>query len=169
MLLIFFLKIKLLLEKGNMKMMNQYLNKLKTRLIQLDALWKCLSAICLKGKYDTGLMQHEISSSKGNVLRSSEKYLNESIEICSSVSGQGVQKCGAAEYFNVNCQRLHLGMTIWFSSLTWKHQVFLQKITSKGSDRFCYWGFWLWGPCLFSKNWIETVVLFMLSHQESEM
>jgi len=38
MLLIFFLKIKLLLEKGNMKMMNQYLNRLKTRLIQLDAL-----------------------------------------------------------------------------------------------------------------------------------
>lgn len=38
MLLIFFLKIKLLLEKGNMKMMNQYLNKLKTHLIQLDAL-----------------------------------------------------------------------------------------------------------------------------------
>lgn len=38
MLLIFFLKIKLLLEKGNMKMMNRYLNKWKTRLIQLGAL-----------------------------------------------------------------------------------------------------------------------------------
>lgn len=37
-------------------------------------------------------MRHEIHSSKGNGLRTSEKQLNESIEISSSVSGQDVQK-----------------------------------------------------------------------------
>lgn len=37
-------------------------------------------------------MQHEIYSSTGNGLRSSEKYLNEGIEISSSVSGQDVQE-----------------------------------------------------------------------------
>jgi len=38
------------------------------------------------------LLQYEIHSSKGNGLRPSEKYLNESIEISSSISGQDVQK-----------------------------------------------------------------------------
>lgn len=104
-------------------------------------------------------MQHEIQSSKANGLRS-EECLNESIEIFRSVSGQDMQKVWEQQSPSV----LIVKDSIWewqYDSifLPGKHQVSLQRITSKGSGRFCYWGFHLWGPSLFSKNWIETMDL----------
>lgn len=69
------------------------------------------------------------------------------------------ESMGTVKYFSVNCQGLHLEMTIQFNFLIWEYQVFLQRIASKGSARFCYWGFCLWDPHLFSKNWIKTMDL----------
>lgn len=115
-------------------------------------------------------MQHEMCLSKGNGLKSSEKTLNESIEIFSSVFGQDVHEVWEQWSTSV----LIVKGSIW----EWQYNsIFLpgntkylcRELPAKDLVGFATEGFVCEVPISSLRIGLRQQICFMISYQASEM